>query len=388
MKINCNKGKLAVVAVGYNRLKPMQRLLDSLNKAIYPDNDIPLVISIDCSNDELLYSYVQNFEWKFGPKYVIIHTTRLGLRNHIFSCGDLTQYFKGIILLEDDIYVSPYFYEYTSNAVDYYEKEEDVACIALYAKQLNELQMLPFTPRKQEYDYYATQSVITWGQCWTTRMWEGFKQWIQKTDIPQWDLLDIPQRIKNRKRAWSNYFYAYIVEKSKYVVSPYESFTTNFNEPGEHNVKASATVQVPLVMRHPNLICGPTAKLVKYDSYMNPIGLGAYFGVKDDDLCVNLHGGRPNDFKKRYILTTELLPYKVIKSYGLKTRPIETNIIMNIEGDGIWLYDTSIQTRGKMTKHQTIEHILYELRGFNVFYLLDVVKLYAVNKIKKMFKVK
>lgn len=383
-----NKDKVAIVAVGFNRLEPMQRLLNSLNNAIYPCCDIPLVISVDCGNNSQLNEYVQEFEWKYGPKYVILHQTRLGLRNHIFSCGDLTEYFRGVIILEDDIYVSPYFYEYTINAIEHYENDEQTACIALYAKQYNELQMLPFTPRKGEYDYYATQTVITWGECWTERMWGDFKLWLHNNKTPRWELLDIPQRVKNRKRAWSNYFYAYIVENDKYVVSPYDSFTTNFNEAGEHNVRPSAIVQVPLAMRHPNLVYGPVEKLVKYDSYMNPIGLGEVLGIDELELCVNLHGKRPNDFNKRYVLTIESLPYKIVKSFGLKTRPIETNVILNIEGDGIWLYDTTIKTNADGKRRHSIEHIEYELKGFNRFFLLDVVKVYALDKIKRVLRIR
>ena len=93
-----NKQKIAIVTVGYNRLNSIKRLLQSLTEAHYNIDDVPLVISIDASGDEELYDYVRNYEWVHGQKYVIIHETRLGLREHIFSCGDLTQYFKGIIL--------------------------------------------------------------------------------------------------------------------------------------------------------------------------------------------------------------------------------------------------------------------------------------------------
>lgn len=100
-----NKEKIAIVVVGYNRLYPIQRLLKSLEAANYRESDIPLVLSIDCGGNDDLNSYVNGYKWPFGEKYVIVHEKRLGLKQHIFSCGDLTKYFKGIILLEDDIYM-------------------------------------------------------------------------------------------------------------------------------------------------------------------------------------------------------------------------------------------------------------------------------------------
>ena len=65
-----NKDKVAIVVVGYNRIKSIRRLLNSLLVAKYPNDDVPLVISIDCSGDLELYSYVQAhtlvqlFYWK------------------------------------------------------------------------------------------------------------------------------------------------------------------------------------------------------------------------------------------------------------------------------------------------------------------------------------
>ena len=96
-----NKEKIAIVAVGYNRIDSMQRLFMSLSIAQYPNNDIPLYISIDASGDTELYDYVRNFEWKHGDKYVNIQEERLGLRKHIIQCGDLTKCFKAVIILED-----------------------------------------------------------------------------------------------------------------------------------------------------------------------------------------------------------------------------------------------------------------------------------------------
>ena len=85
-----NKSKIAIVVVGYNRIKSIRRLLTSLSNAHYRQ-EVPLIISIDCSGDTELYEYVRNFEWKHGTKYVNIQEHRLGLKEHIFQCGDLTK---------------------------------------------------------------------------------------------------------------------------------------------------------------------------------------------------------------------------------------------------------------------------------------------------------
>ena len=134
IEINENKERIAIVVVGYNRLHSLKRVLSSLLHAKYMLEEVPLVISIDCSGDKELYCYVEEFNWPYGSKYVNINSERMGLKNHIFQCGDLTHFFKGIILLEDDLFVSPYFYSYAEQALDKYGNHEKVAQISLYKK--------------------------------------------------------------------------------------------------------------------------------------------------------------------------------------------------------------------------------------------------------------
>lgn len=139
-----NKEKVAIICVGYNRIKSMKRLLGSLLKAVYPSKDIPLVISVDCSGDTELYEYVKEFEWPFGRKYVNIQEKRLGLKDHIYQCGELTNQFKAIILLEDDLFVSPFFYSYVLKTLDKYGNDSRIAQISLYKNERNGYVGLPF----------------------------------------------------------------------------------------------------------------------------------------------------------------------------------------------------------------------------------------------------
>lgn len=379
-----NQSKIAVVAVGYDRLEPMKRLLSSLNNADYHTDDVPLIISIDCSGNTALYEYVNSFAWNHGDKYVVIHQERLGLKEHIFSCGDFTKYFKAVVLLEDDIFVSPYYYDYIVPTVTYYDNEQDAACVALYSKKINENCHLPFTPYKTTCDFFATQTVITWGQCWTTRMWQEFRSWLAENPHIDWESLDIPDKIKRRKRAWSKFFYAYLVSNNKYVISPFESYTTNFNEAGEHNVAVCPIAQVPIVLRNQPLVYEPVNCINSYDAYMNPMGLEKVLKLDSNELCVDLFGDRPNYYSKRYVLSVNHLPYKTIRSFALSMRPIEANIINQIEGDGIYLYDTFSRNNNKEEK-QPFNLLLYHLQGFDLFLLIKVIKYYIKQRLRKIF---
>ena len=158
---NRYKDKIAIVAIGYSRLDGLRRLLDSCNRASYAVEDVPLVISIDASGNKEVYDYARNFQWNHGVKYVNIEKKRLGLKKHILQCGDLTRHFKGVILLEDDLYVSPDFYNYACISMNKYGDDENVAGIAFYSNEFNGFLGIPFHPLNNGSDCFAMQAVCS-----------------------------------------------------------------------------------------------------------------------------------------------------------------------------------------------------------------------------------
>ena len=381
-----NKSKIAIVAVGYNRLNSMMRLLSSLDKACYKTNDVPLVISIDASGDEELYSYVKEYKWRHGDKYVIIHTKRMGLKNHIFSCGDLTKFFRAIILLEDDLFVSPYFYHYVKQTLDYYGEERSAACIGLYSYTSNIYATLPFNPLQTKYDVYGIQATITWGECWNERMWNDFKDWLSINEPIDWTKLDIPDNVKNFKRGWSKYFTAYLSVTNRFVIAPYKSYTTNFSESGEHRSVTDTCVQVPIVRREESFQFGPVESLVRYDSFFNPVGMETYLQLNSKDLYVDFYSLRPNNRNCRYLLTTDRLSYKCIKSFALTVKPIEVNVIDGLEGNGIYLYDLKVVDKSIKTDINTLDSISYRLEMFRPRLLKKFVLAYIKQSVCNKFK--
>lgn len=97
----------AIVAVGYNRKDSLERLLNSILAADYPDGEIPLIISIDHHPDnQPVIDLANSILWEHGPKIVKIHDQRMGLRPHVLECGGYSQTYGCAILLEDDLFVS------------------------------------------------------------------------------------------------------------------------------------------------------------------------------------------------------------------------------------------------------------------------------------------
>ena len=140
-----------IIIATYNRPNSLSRILKSIVKARYCNvKDIRLVISIDGGGDnfEEVCEIADKFDWKVGEKLVIKHEHNLGLRNHIIYCGDLSKEYGDIILLEDDLFVSPNFYLFATSSLNYYRGSKRIAGISLYAYEFNENAGLAFKPMK------------------------------------------------------------------------------------------------------------------------------------------------------------------------------------------------------------------------------------------------
>ena len=381
-----NQSKVAIICVGYNRIKSMRRLLESLLQAEYFTNDIPLVISIDCSGNTELYDYVKDFEWPYGQKYINIQEERLGLKKHIYQCGDLTKYFRAVILLEDDLFVSPYFYSYTIKILEKYGDDNRIAQISLYKNERNGYVGLPFVNMQNGSDVFLMQDVSTWGECWTKSMWNEFKKWRDSHSEKDIQNIDMPDTIKGWTRAWSKNYNAYVVDTNKYVIYPNIPVTTNFSDAGEHGGDNNSVVQVNLLQSDFEYRLNDYHQLVRYDIYFNNEELYQWLELPMKNVCLDVYGFHKNVKGCRYILSTKYLPYKVVRSFALNMRPIELNVKYGIPGNGLFLYDTLIpQTINAEEYHSSVVH--YFLDGFNVKLLLKYVLNHYRNALKKKIKI-
>ena len=382
-----NKEKIAIVAVGYNRKKSLSRLLSSLEIAYYQHEDIPLVISIDASGDEEVYALAREYNWTHGEKYVNIQQERLGLKNHIYQCGDLTKYFKAIILLEDDLYVSPYFYDYVEKTVEKYGSDDLIAEISLYKNEANGYVGLPFHELVDGNDVFLMQDVSTWGECWTEKMWNDFVSW--RDSHSEEDILNVnmPNPIKEWDRAWSKYYNAYVVDTYKYCLYPVSPVTTNFSDAGEHGGDNNDLVQVHMLWGNKVYVLPDSSRLTKYDIYFNNEAIYEWLGIDRSDLTLDLYGHfGENKCKTRYLLSTRLLPYKVKTYFGSCVRPIELNVKLGINGTSIRLYDTTQKEKISLKGHYAMPLLNYFANTYNHRLLVDLCIRYYWRQLKKKFK--
>jgi hypothetical protein len=238
---------IAIVVVGYNRDNSLSRILTSLSNANYNNFDVPLVISIDKSDNYKVRDIADKFILRHGDKIVNIQPNRLGLRNHIITCGNLSLKYGAIIVLEDDIYVSPNFYSYAKESINKYKNDENIAGISLYSHLWNVNCSRPFIPADDGKDAYFMQRAQSWGQVWTDTMWKGFLEWYGNNSGEIKYENDIPENVTRwPDSSWLKYYIRYIVKTNRYFVYPRVSLTTNFVDKGQHhlNHKLSGAVNV------------------------------------------------------------------------------------------------------------------------------------------------
>lgn len=354
----------AIVIPCYNRPQSLKRLLYSLQNSMYPQG-APLVFSIDKSENDAVFKIATDFPWPFGEKEIIHHPKQLGLRDNIIFCGDLTDQYGSVIILEDDLFVSPAFYSYALKALEFYQDHEEIAGISLYAYDCTETRRFRFFPVYDGYDNYFMQWPSSWGQAWTSEQWRKFKNWYEIHRTSDLASSPIPQSVKNwPKTSWKKYFLAYMVDCNRYFVYPRISFSTNFGDNGTHDKKSSSSlVQVPLSL---SANIEPRYSLISdsnsiYDSFfqLEPSCLKqlAPF-LREYDFVVDLEGVKssqsPTD---AYTLSTRRCR-KPMMSFDCAMKPYEMNVINQIEGKIInfgktedfdsklkWFKDSEVLTR-------------------------------------------
>ncbi len=339
--------KIALVAVAYNRLESLARLLDSLNSARYGSEGIHLIISVDKSDTTDVAEFANGFEWKHGDKHVRTHERNLGLRDHIMSLGEWFSAYDALVVLEDDLIVSPWFYDYVEQTVEKYSADDDIAGIGLYGYRVNYQTHKVFEPANDGNDVFFMNCAMSWGEIWLKRQWTAFYEWyLNHQDFPA--MPHLPQCIcKWSGQSWLKYHTRYCMEENKYFVIPNIPFTTNCDETGVHQTQhryyTVPLCQVEMCMG----LAGPLRlpefrdSNVRYDGFFENKAMYDFLGFEERDLCLDLTGGNPNLTKKRYWLTSRILDYRIVESWGMTFRPIEYNIFRHAEGNQIFLYDTA-----------------------------------------------
>jgi glycosyltransferase involved in cell wall biosynthesis len=332
------KADICIVIAAYNRPASLQRLLDSIAAGNYQGyENIPLLISIDHSGNEDCKTIADAFEWKYGRKTVVQHPQNLGLKKHILSCGDLTKQHDAVIVLEDDLLVSPCFYDYAQQAYLFYKADEQVAGIALYHNTFNEVAYCPFEPLNDGFDNYFMQVPCSWGQLWTKKQWEGFVNFL--SEVKDGALPDtLPGNVQqwSTTSSWKKYFYSYLLQGNKYFVYPRVGLSTNFGDTGEHLQRSQTVFQTSLLLAKKVFRFSTIDEsLSVYDGFFELSGHVYNKLVNAEEIVsFDLNGTKPlSAIKTKYLISSKRCT-KPQKQFEVACYPYENNILLNIVRNG------------------------------------------------------
>jgi hypothetical protein len=329
-----------IVVVGFNRPRSMERILYSLSQAKNIEK-ARLIISIDNKEPDnyCVREIADAYNWPFGEKQVIYQEKRLGLKQHILKCGDLALEYGSVIILEDDLYVSPWFYDYAVQALEYYDEDDNIGGISLYNHTYEDILDQPFKPIHDDSDVYFIQFPSSLGQAWSKKHWTKFREWLKDNQ----DISNKPVHkniIEWPETSWKKYYSAYLADTNKYFSFPRASLTANFNDTGTHKVGNHDFLgQAPL------LVCGGkynfkplSESCAVYDSYfeMFPEKIKKIApSLAEYSFTMDLYGMKDlSKVKTPYVITSR--PVKdQLWGYQRALKPHDMNVLFGLKGDDL-----------------------------------------------------
>lgn len=296
----------------------------------------------------------RDFDWPHGEKRLIAHDQPLGLPGNIAFCGEMTQEFGSIILLEDDLYVSPAFYGYAARALDFYEGDERVAGIALNQLWFNGFTHQPFLPLLDGFDVFFLQLATPQGQAYSASQWAAYARWTSENPQPSLDAVH-DSFARFPASDWLHIAAAYLAETRRYYVYPRQSLTTNFGDRGTHMRDDTAIFQVPVLVRPWQPCLAPLDEShAVYDGFfeIRPDRLSRLTGdVLDQPYDVDLYAVKSARHLAAEFVLTSRSAKRPLRMYGRAMRPMETNVIAGIEGTEIALarrVDVDLSERARL----------------------------------------
>lgn len=329
----------ALIVTACHRTEPLNRLLTSLTKALYPSQPVTLIISIDKSDTEAPAALAGDFQWPYGDKEVVLHPSHLGLLKHQLYVLGLAEKYNDLIILEDDLVVSPYFYNFAQQALAFYENVPEVAGVSLYHYSLSESSLIRFEPVDDGRSVYFMQYPSSWGYAISKKHALSFLESYAKGNLKSHN--KEPLFIKNwPPQSWKRYMVSYLMVKDSFFVFPRLSLTTNFSPVGTHTPCAMELFQVPLQTQDVPYRFIPFVKSkAVYDSYfeMIPACLNKYtslFAAYNYEL--DLQGVKDLPASDApYVLTTRRTSQSQF-SFSSAMKPLLLNIVFNEAGKDIF----------------------------------------------------
>jgi hypothetical protein len=356
--------RAAIIVTAYKRKRCLQLLLQSIASLVRPNLsnlEIDLFFMIDHSEmQEEIAQICEGFNWSFGEKQVILATQRQGLKSNVLAAFDVGEGFDFFIVLEDDLFLSPYALQYAYDAYDRFSKSQGCIGASLYSYELDEISLERFVPFTSGLDVFTASAPCSWGCVY----WAKGLGTTLRTAQASLDEAVLPHNVRRwSPQSWKKLMYFHMIIADKFLIYPTLSLSTVTSSSGQHQ-NAGNMFSVPLASR---AIKMPRdgAQLVHYDSYLeiSPSSLRALNpALNGYEFVVNLKNQKP-PVQGLSLVKTNRTDVELPAFDGSFTPP-EFGVLEAVEGKGIAL------SRHGSNRRYGFEKLFRDLRRiFNLGYL-------------------
>jgi len=363
------------------------KILDSLNNVEYFQK-VKLIISITNDKSSIIEKSVNAFEWKHGDKEIYIHND-LDINEHILFAGNLSRFYDGIILIDEELFISPYFYHYVISSFSYYRIDPTIAGFSLQSMNFNISAHLPFIPMTDGNDVFFLQVLSESGQFWSKEQWFAFTSWYNKNKNNTPTIEDglPPSVLTIEQQTWKTYFYWYMIKNNRYFIYPRFSLACKLEDLDSKAILNALFINTPLLFSNRNFIFQPLSEsLSVYDAYyeilperlkrLQPI-------LRKYDFACDFYGLKPiSQIKNEYLITSKLTD-RATYSYARILKPHEANIIANLSGQDIFLSKSEAVIKTD-EKHHLFDQLLHYFNSVHDYQTESYPQLYKELRLLKI----
>lgn len=249
--------EIQLVIIAWNRDAPLSRLLKSLSNSDYTSDVVPMHFSLDGGYSSSVHESCKKFKWKHGGKTIHARKVNVGLIHNIV--GSVTISPKQdprnswVIILEDDIEVSPSFYLWAKlnilrSSFPRTQLSERIYGISLYTPRARETlkPKIFWDPHVNIFsDAYLHQLPCSWGAAYNVQKWQQFSryikfrlEWRSELEVGIYTINGEPSTTNGWAGSWKKYFIEYILWADSLMLYPnfpnQTAFSTNHMELGVH----------------------------------------------------------------------------------------------------------------------------------------------------------
>jgi hypothetical protein len=318
--------KILIAVIGYNRPRALSRLLESLKQVQGIDQQVDLLISLDGAGDPECLQVSKGMDWQQGGVKLAPQSRHLGLKEHVESVIARVMDYDAIVILEDDLSVSPWMLHYCQQAFQYFHAAEKVAQIALYGTRLNDTSGLPFEPMDDGFDCWFARYPCSWGYMITRSQWQKYNQW--RNNGSEMNGRRLPEPTEKWGHSWKRDFFSYLASSESLVVYPRVSLSTNHGDPGANYGRPAPELQVPLeAVKRQYTFSRAEESSARYDEWLEPFpGQLGLESQQAEKVVVDLMGQKTGPFPKDGYLLSSKPCTEPILEFSMDLIPLEQNV--------------------------------------------------------------